>query len=115
MKKAFHDYGIQLAFLTLVIFLGMFAAAFHDGTQASTTTRPLTYEIKDVKWSEYEAKQRAALEEAFSPKNIEALKAQRTVELNARLAEEKSRMPFFINRVEDYTTGKITVEKVVKE
>ena len=115
MKKAFHDYGIQLAFLALVIFLGMFAVTFRQETRASTTTLPLSYEVKELKWSEYEAKQRAALEEAFSPKNIESLKAQRTVELNARLAEEKNRAPFFINRVEDYTTGKITVEKVVKE
>lgn len=115
MKKAFHDYGIQIAFIALVIFLGMSAIVFRQETRANTTTQPLTYEIKEMKWSEYEAKQRASLEEAFSPKNIEALKAQRTVELNARLAEEKSRAPFFVNRVEDYTTGKITVEKVVKE
>jgi hypothetical protein len=115
MKKLLHDYLLQLSILALFIFLGMYTAVFYRGTSASTTTLPLSYEVKEVKWAEYEAKQRAALEEAFSPKNIESLKAQRTVELNARLAEEKSRMPFFINRVEDFTTGKITVEKVVKE
>lgn len=115
MKKALHDYGIQLAFLALVIFLGMFAVAFRQETRASTTAQPLTYEVKDIKWSEYEARQREALEEAFSPKSIESLKAQRVVELNARLADEKSRAPFFVNRVEDYSTGKITVERIGAE
>lgn len=105
---------LAIALLVMVTLVG-FGYFLGKTANASGTTAPLQYEVKDVKWSEYEARQRAALEEAFSPKSIEALKAQRVVELNARLADEKSRAPFFVNRTEDPKLKKITIEQVVKD
>lgn len=105
---------LAIALLVMVTLVG-FGYFLGSTTNANSTTAPLQYEVKDIKWSDYEARQRAALEEAFAPKTIEALKAQRVVELNARLNDEKSRAPFFVNRVEDYKLGKITIEQVVKD
>ena len=106
MKRLLHDYGMQLAFLALVIFLGMAAVTFRRETRASTvdTSTAVKIQYRDLTWPEYKARIETEVKQNLGPDFQES-----TIRFTPKKTPE---FPLYRQTPVDSETGVMTIERV---